>query len=200
MASERYPRTFSGRRASQMAGEFSSFIKLLQSRNVRSYLEVGAREADSFHEVMINLPRGSRGVAVDLPGGLWGKDTTQKKLERAMEDLKRRGYVVSHWFGDSTTEATRSIVRMRGPYDAALIDGSHTYEGVSKDWKYYGDIAPLIAFHDIVGFDQADNVHGHPVEVPRLWEELKPNRNFVEYVDDGSRMGIGVLLLDGALA
>lgn len=191
---ERYPRTFSGRFASQMHGEFSSFIRLLKNRGVRSYLEIGAREGDSFHEVMSNLPRGSRGVAVDLPGGLWGKNSSRDKLLNAMKDLKQRGYLVSHWFGDSAADSTSTIVHMRGPYDAALIDGDHRYEGVKRDWECYKNIAPIIAFHDIVGRDQRDKIYGHAVEVPRLWEEIKVGQNFVEYIDEGSHMGIGVVL------
>lgn len=179
-----------------MAGELGSLIKLLQLRGVRSYLEIGAREGDTFWEVMTHLPPGSRGVAIDLPGGMWGKKSTSDKLLRVMKDLKKRGYVVSHWFGDSGADSTRTIVQMRGPYEAALIDGDHRYEGVKKDWNSYGAVAPLIAFHDIVGVGEADKVHGNPVEVPRLWEEIKAGRNFVEYIDEGSCMGIGVLLND----
>jgi hypothetical protein len=186
--------TFSGRIPSQNEHELRSFIRLLQSRNVTSYLEIGAREGDTFHEIMTNLPPGSRGVAIDLPGGLWGKSSTAMKLKRAIQDLKKRGYVASYWLGDSTADSTRTIVRMRGPYGAVLIDGDHTYEGVSYDFKSYGDAAPIVAFHDIVGTGQAEKKHGMPVEVPRLWEEIKVGRNFVEYIDEGSKMGIGVLL------
>jgi hypothetical protein len=186
--------TFSGRRASQNAHELRSFMKLLQSKNVQSYLEIGAREGDTFHDIMMILPRGSRGVAVDLPGGKWGKFTTRPKLERAVADLVKRGYRASCYFGDSTTDASRSTIRMRGPYDAILIDGDHSYEGVKKDWENYGEWAPIVAFHDIAGHDQYEQVHGTPVEVPRLWNELRVDRNFLEYIDDGSKMGIGVIL------
>lgn len=189
-------KAFSGRNPSQNAFELRSFIQLLQLREVTAYLEIGAREGDTFHEVMINLPRGSRGVAIDLPGGLWGKATTRDKLLRAMKDLKQRGYIVSHWFGDSGADSTRSVVRMRGPYGAALIDGDHTYEGVKRDWMAYGNEAPLVAFHDIVGTGQRDKHRGCEVEVPKLWAEIKQGRSVIEYVDDGSKMGIGVILND----
>ena len=192
MATDRYPRTFSGRIASQMAGEFSAFLRLLNDHGVQSYLEIGSREGDSFHEIMISLPRGSRGVAVDMPGGHWGKPTSSRKLMRAVHDLKRRGYDVSYFFGDSTADGTFEEVKSRGPYDAVLIDGDHRYEGVKSDWLRYGKLAPIVAFHDIVGTGQKDK-HGSQVEVPRLWAELKPDHKHQEYVDDGSAMGIGVL-------
>lgn len=187
--------TFSGRRPSQNEEELRGFIALLQEHGVRRYLEIGAREGDTFHEVMMALPEGSTGVAVDLPGGLWGKTSTRDKLPLAVADLRQRGRHASHVFGDSTTRATINLVKGRGPYDAALIDGDHSYAGVSCDWSNYGRIAPLIAFHDIVGHDQAEKVHGTRVEVPRLWAEIKDSGLLVrEFVAPGSAMGIGVVL------
>lgn len=187
-------KTFSGRRASQNAHELGSFVTLLRNSMVKSYLEIGAREGDTFHYIMTSLPPGSRGVAMDLPGGKWGKATTRPKLERAVADLVRRGYRASCYFGNSTSEASRSTLRLRGPYDALLIDGDHTYEGVSKDWEIYGSWARIVAFHDIVGEGQVEKKIGAPVEVPQLWNEIKQGRDYFEYVDDGSKMGIGVIV------
>jgi predicted O-methyltransferase YrrM len=186
--------TFSGRRPSQDEGELTGFLRLLQDRGVRRYLEVGARHGDTFHYLMTGLTVGSVGVAVDLPGALWGTDKSRRHLERAVADLKRQGYKASCLFGNSQTEATKRLIVGRGPYDAALLDGDHTYAGVSKDWQLYRNIAPIIAFHDIVGTGQAEKVHGNPVEVPRLWAEIKDSGlETVEFITPGSRMGIGVV-------
>lgn len=186
--------TFSGRQPSQDEGELTGFLRLLQDRGVRRYAEIGARHGDTFHHVMTGLPAGSTGVAVDLPGALWGTDKSRKHLERAVADLKRRGYKVSTIFGNSQTEATKRLIVGRGPYDAALLDGDHTYAGVSKDWQLYRNIAPIIAFHDIVGTGQAEKVHGNPVEVPRLWAEIKDSGlETVEFITPGSKMGVGVV-------
>jgi hypothetical protein len=73
--------TRSGRPPSQIEAELSGFIGLLQERNVRRYLEIGARHGDTFHEVMRSLPVGSVGVAVDLPGGLWGHVKSRRARE-----------------------------------------------------------------------------------------------------------------------
>jgi predicted O-methyltransferase YrrM len=187
--------TFSGRQASQHPEELAGFIALLQSRGVRSYLEIGTRHGDTFHEIMLALPEGSRGVAVDLPGALWGINSSRDHLNRAVADLCAKGRPCSSLFGDSQTDATRRLVVGRGPYDAALIDGDHTYQGVLRDWQQYRKIAPIIAFHDIVGTGQAEKVHGNPVEVPRLWAELKAcGLETVEFIGEGSTMGIGVVL------
>ena len=187
--------TFSGRRPSQDEAELTGFLRLLQDRGVRRYAEIGARHGDTFHHLMTGLPAGSTGVAVDLPGALWGTDKSRRHLERAVADLKRHGYKASCLFGNSQTEATKRLIVGRGPYDAALLDGDHTYAGVSKDWQLYRNIAPIIAFHDIVGTGQAEKVHGNPVEVPRLWAEIKDSGlETVEFITPGSRMGIGCVL------
>ena len=186
--------TFSGRRPSQNEQELRGFIALLRERVVSRYLEIGARHGDTFHDVMLSLPAGSTGVAVDLPGGLWGTSKSRTQLMRAVADLKRRGYKASALFGDSQTDATKRLIVGRGPYDAILIDGDHTLAGVSRDWAHYGAMAPLVAFHDIVGTGMREKVHGREVEVPILWERLRSHHQVAEFVAEGSAMGIGVVL------
>lgn len=188
-------KTLSGRKASQNEFELRSFIKFLQEKDVKSYLEIGARHGDTFHEIMINLPKGSRGVAVDLPGGLWGRETSKISLKAAASDLRQRGYDIEVILGDSTEESVIEKVYANGPFDAMLIDGNHLYEGVSKDFENYAPLAPIIAFHDIVGSDQIEKVYQNKVEVPILWQELKDADIYetVEFIDKGSKMGIGLL-------
>ena len=187
--------TFSGRKASQDEGELRGFISLLQERGVKSYCEVGARHGDTFHEVMIGLPVGSVGVAVDLPGGLWGTERSRPHLERVIADLCARGYKASCIFGDSQTDATKRLIIGRGPYDAILLDGDHTLKGVTRDWQLYGDMAPIVAFHDITGTGQAEKVHGSPVEVPILWDAIvRSGESVREFVTPGSHMGIGAVV------
>lgn len=187
-------KTFSGRRASQDEGELRGFIDLLQLHEVSRYLEIGARHGDTFHEVMLGLPVGSYGLAIDLPGGMWGKVTTSSSLYAAAADLRAKGYLVDVILGDSTTAEVITSARVRAPYGAVLIDGDHRYDGVKKDYINYGSMAPLVAFHDIVGVGEKESVYGNPVEVPRLWSEIKSEgRGFFEFISPGSRMGIGVV-------
>lgn len=187
--------TFSGRRASQDEGELTAFCDYLRAAGVKAYAEIGAREGDTFHHVVTALGEGSRGVAVDLPGGLWGKSTTGLQLSAAVDDLSDWAHNVRMILGDSTGPTTIHAVRSYGPYDAILIDGDHTYEGVKADWEAYRDLAPIIAFHDIVGEGQFERVTRRGVEVPKLWAEIKASgANVVEFVSPGSAMGIGVWL------
>jgi hypothetical protein len=190
-------RTFSGRRASQSEYELTSFVALLQERNVTRYLEIGARHGDTFHHVMTSLPPGSMGVALDLPGGNWGTESSRAPLERAVKDLVQRGYKASCLFGDSKSASTATLVARRGPYDAMLIDGDHTYAGVKGDFEIYEALAPVIAFHDIDGVGmRSKDEKDLEVEVPRFWQEVKQDRRYLEFIERGNPrpMGIGVLL------
>lgn len=187
--------TFSGRKASQDEAELRGFISLLQERGVTRYLEIGSRHGDSTHEIAINLPPGSTIVAVDMPGGLWGTERSRPHLERVIADLCARGYKASCIFGDSQTDATKRLIIGRGPYDAILLDGDHTLKGVTRDWQLYGDMAPIVAFHDITGTGEAEKVHGSPVEVPILWDAIvRSGESVREFVTPGSHMGIGAVV------
>lgn len=187
-------KTRSGRSPSQDELELRSLIALMHQRGVRSYLEVGARHGDTFFEVMTSLPKGSFGLAMDLPGGLWGTSKSVASLKDAAKELRRIGYDVVLSLGDSKLEASIDTAMAFGHYDAVLIDGDHLYEGAKADWLNYGPLGKMVAFHDIVGDGQAENVHGNPVEVPRLWAEIKASGvETVEFVAPGSKMGIGVV-------
>lgn len=188
-------KTRSGRNASQNEYELRSLIALMQQRGVRSYLEIGARHGDTFFEVMTSLPKGSFGLAMDLPGGLWGTEKSKNALKEAAAELKVMGYDVMVSLCDSTKPASVEMAGLYAPFDAILIDGDHLYEGVKADWLNYGPMGKMVAFHDIVGHDQAEKVYGNKVEVPRLWAEIKASGvETVEFVAPDSKMGIGVVL------
>lgn len=188
-------KTFSGRKASQHHFELTSFINFLKESGVKRYLEIGARHGDTFHEVMINLPEGSTGIAVDMPGGLWGRRGTDRALKAATEDLKSKGYDVDIIIGNSQERTVIQTIKALGPFDAILIDGDHTLSGVTKDWVNYKDLAPIVAFHDIVGTGQFEKVSKRKVEVPLLWNEIKQAYPVKEFIGLESLMGIGVALM-----
>lgn len=184
-------KTFSGRAPSQVEAEIHGLISLFREEGVRSYLEIGARHGDTFHMVMTSLPLGSVGVAVDLPGAAWGKSSSVSSLMDCHLDLQRLGYSTEVVIGDSA-EVVDDVSAL-GPFDAALIDGDHRYEGVKQDWENYSGMARLVAFHDIAGHGVRERANGYAVEVPRFWGEVRVGRSCKEFVANGSKMGIGVV-------
>jgi len=93
-----------------------------------------------------------------------------------------------------------------GPFDVLLIDGDHSYEGVSQDFERYRRLVRtggLIAFHDIMpdsrsrgGPDTGTDAGG----VPKFWRELMtryPGKTtaIIER-EDQDACGIGVLRVE----
>ena len=190
--------TLSGRAASQKFDELTALTDRIVTSGCKSYLEVGTRHGDTFYHIMKALPKDTLGVALDLPGGLWGKSSTEQALRRCIDQLKAEGYHrVRMVLGDSTSPEIIEQVRALGPYDAMLIDGDHRYEGVKQDWLNYGQMAQqFVAFHDIAGEGIVHREIYH-VEVPRLWREIKQTgkrvEEFVSVTAPDKPMGIGIV-------
>jgi hypothetical protein len=183
--------TFSGYQTRQRADELDAMIKFFVAEGVRSYLEIGCCYGDSLHAVVSALPVGSRATAVDMVYGPWGKKDSEPALRRAVSDLSKQGYDADVMFGDSKSAGVQKFASDRGPYDAALIDGDHSYNGALADWKAYSPMARLVAFHDIdLGGGPS---RGMALDVPRLWAELKQSHRHVEIIGKVRGMGIGIL-------
>jgi hypothetical protein len=182
-------RGFSGTKWPQYQEEIQAFISLLKDSGVKSYLEVGCRHGDTFHAVGKALPKESLLVAVDLPGARSGKRTggknpnSYKALYRAAKDLQKRGQNAVVIIGDSHSNEIIESVRKYSPFDAIFIDGDHSLDGVRADWRNYGPMGTLVAFHDI---------HAEGKGPISLFNELKQQYKHTEFAfyDKG---GIGIV-------
>lgn len=174
--------------------ELASFIRLLQSEGVKSYLEIGCKFGGSLWPIANALPKGSRVVAVELPHGDKSFKENLPHLQQCCALLKQRGYDVTLIVGDSTDAKVVEQVYALGPYDAVFIDANHTLDYVRADWANYGKIGKLIAFHDIGFFRAGGQKPGKkPIEVPIVWKELKQLHRHLEIRHDINDNGIGVL-------
>jgi hypothetical protein len=190
-----------GKKISQKDFELNGMIKTIVDNGCTSYLEIGAREGNTFYDVMTSLPKGSLGVAVDLPAGTWGKSGTEKSLEHVCNILREMGYQIYMILGDSTDPNIINEIEKHGKYDACLIDGDHRLLGCTKDWMNYSPMVnKVVAFHDIDGHEVRQKSNPELiVEVPILWEKLKQENNHLEFIDRNDQperpMGIGIILL-----
>lgn len=184
-------------RSRQNEKELAAFIDLLRREGVTSYLEVGALYGLTFDAVMRSLPKGSSGIALDFPGGPNGDSRTALPLLTVVERLRADGYDADCLLGPSEAEVIQRRARLHAPYDALLIDADHAYEAVSRNWRNYGAMARIVAFHDIAAHDHAVTTRRRlPIEVPRAWREIVGSGLYrtVEIVEPGSELGIGVVL------
>lgn len=159
--------------ALQDPAELATFLKLLKQENVKSYLEIGSKFGGSLWRVANSLPKGSRVVAVDLPHGDTSFKESQPHLEECVRRLRQSGYDAHLFLGSSTDPEIIAKVTALSPFDLCLIDGNHTEPYVRADWANYGPLAKIVTFHDI-GWKIGDrSTKKMPIEVPKVWAELK---------------------------
>lgn len=181
---------------SQVESEFAALIETLRAEKVTRFLEIGSRFGGSLWRIAQALPVGSRIVSLDSGKGMGGKKPgATRSLEACIAALKLTGYDARLVVGDSQLAPQIKKVKALAPFDAIFIDADHEYRGVKRDWQNYGNLAPIVAFHDI-GWRRPDGYRqGKQVEVPRFWNEIKKGFHYREFIDrtDGGNMGIGVL-------
>lgn len=181
---------------SQVESELANYIAILQREGVRNFLEVGSRFGGSLWRIAQALPVGSKIVSVDSAKGMGGNHAgAMESLEACIKRLREMGYDTHLVVGDSQLSETIDKVQKLRPFDAVFIDADHEYRGVIQDWKNYGPMAKVVAFHDVGWVMPKGYSNPKVVEVPRLWEELKLNYRHEEFIDrsTGGNMGIGVL-------
>jgi predicted O-methyltransferase YrrM len=180
----------------QHAQEHARFISILQEEGVRSYLEIGSMYGGSLWKVARALPAGSRVVSVDYP-----VDTPAARvdLDACIVDLRGQGYDAHLISGDSADPEVIAAAWELAPFDAVFIDGAHTLEAVTSDWKNYGRMGKIVAFHDISWNatwrsavpDRAFKAMG----VPELWNRIKVDfkHEEIQFHTPRNYYGIGVL-------
>ncbi len=172
--------------------ELREFLDLVRAEGIRSFLEIGSKWGGLLRDVGMAMPAGSRVVSIDLPEGTKAWPETRITLPRVIEDLKAAGRDAHLIWGDSTDPTVVEAARALGTYDLIFIDANHTWSYVCEDWKNYSPMGRRVGFHDI-GWHRPAGYAGSMIDVPRLWEKLKPAYRHVEIRHDVQDNGIGVL-------
>lgn len=175
--------------------EISAFCDLVAREGVRSYLEIGTKWGGTFHRVMCALPKGSKGVTIDLPGGTKDWKATEHSLQLVHADLKKRGYETRAIWGNSTDANVIEQAAKVGPFDCILIDGDHRLPGVTSDFANYGPMTKMVAFHDIAWRRAPEWNEGLRIDVGEFWNAIKGDYRHEEFkfCPTGKNNGIGVL-------
>lgn len=178
----------------QDEAEIAALADLFQREGVRSYLEIGSKFGGSLARIASVIPKGSRIVSVDMPNGTKAWRESHEALERLILDLGAKGFDARVEFGDSQSPMTVKKVGWMAPFDAVFIDADHRLPGVTADWKNYGPMGRLVAFHDIAWRRARDWV-GTRIDVPEFWNSIKGDYRHqeIKLCPTGKNNGIGVL-------
>lgn len=174
--------------------EITALAELFAAEGVRSFLEIGSKFGGSLMSIAARLPAGSRIVSVDMPKGTKAWPQSEAELKAAIAKLRLQGFDAHLIWGDSTAPDVIEKVRALGPFDAAFIDANHTLPYVTKDFASYGEMARLVAFHDIAWQRPGDWV-GTRIDVPEFWNSIKADHRHREFkfCPTSINNGIGVL-------
>lgn len=178
-------------KSQQNPEELAQFIKILNDENVLSYLEIGSHWGGSLWRIANALPKGSLIVSVDFPNALWGTDSGND-LRHCVDNLCTLGYDAHVYFGDSLSSETVKWVQQFGKFDACFIDGNHKRKYVEADFRNYGSLARIVAFHDI-SWKPRPWKKTEVMDAPQVWNEIKVNYKYKEIKLEERDDGIGVL-------
>lgn len=178
----------------QVEQEISLLAGLMRNEGIKSYLEIGSKYGGSLWRVARELQPGARIVSVDLPNGTKAWAESSVSLKACVARLCADCHDARIIWGNSMDPAVIEQVRALGPFDAILIDADHRMPGVTADWKNYGPMGRIVAFHDIAWHRAADWV-GTRIDVPEFWNSIKGDyvHQELKFCPTGKSNGIGVL-------
>lgn len=169
----------------QYKQEFTELLKLFRLIEPHHILELGTHYGGTLYQWLTHAKHGDRVVAVD-----------DYHINDSKYELWTWGQVELNVIkGKTQDQNVINAARNFGPYDFIFIDADHSYQMAKHDWENYGAMTnpntnSLVVFHDILPYKNT--------EVDRLWEEIKNDYTYWEFIEDKNQAGcgIGVLLIE----
>ena len=185
--------------AIQKLSEVAPFLALVD--RPRTIVEIGAGKGGMLAAFCAVAGEDATIVSVDLEGGPFGGGASDAQLRsRANVKPRQKLHLVR---GDSLDPAIRERTASLTPkgVDVLFVDGDHSYDGVSGDFRMYSRLVVpggIVAFHDIL-----TTLSVEPgCEVDRLWGSLTGSKREIvaprELLRGGTWGGIGVLEVPSA--
>jgi hypothetical protein len=131
-----------GWRIWQYPNQFARYLSFLARRanRIATYLEIGSRYGGTFCLTAAYLqrfnPDFSSAVAVDLI-----------PEPRLIADI--RCYLPVQYLQTNSTSNDFKLFMRKNNFDLALIDGDHSFEGITRDYELVYDNTAITVFHDI---------------------------------------------------
>lgn len=134
-------------------------------------------------------------ISIDLPGGEFGggypdwKIPIYKSFARKNQTIE---LVRENSHSDQTFEKLQNLLNGQ-KIDYLFVDGDHTYEGAKMDFEKYRTLVKKggkIGFHDIVIHKESK------CDVYKLWNEVKKNYEYQEFVNDWEQNCFGIGLIE----
>lgn len=152
--------------------QFAELLKLIETIDIRSYLEVGVFRGGTFLFMKYLIEQTNFDVWFNC---IDPTDNIHPSAKKEIEPYLIKGVV---------SDALKGV-----RYDCVFIDGDHSYDWVKRDFENVGKYAKICILHDIA----EPTCPG----VVKFWNEIKGNGvsyEFIETLGGYKHQGIGVLI------
>lgn len=178
-------------RPSQIRSEIRQLAKEVEKISPRIMMEIGTAKGGTLYIWSRYLKSCKRIISLDLPEGPFGGGypKTQIKFFKLFAPDKEFHFLRGDSHSKEIANRVSRILR-QDKVDFLFIDGDHTYKGVKRDFEMYSKLVRqrgIIAFHDVVP-GLPERVGG----VPKFWNEVKSQSNYIEIVKDWKQGGYGI--------